>query len=90
VTNEKQSAHGGRLRKRSRVGKVLLPTGKRDSVGARSGDLTAGADDAGALALSLMSFLQELLKRRLGGWRHIGSHELVNRPRLQGLYVRGA
>jgi hypothetical protein len=38
VTNEKQSAHEGRLRKRSRIGKLLSSTANRRFRAAPSGD----------------------------------------------------
>jgi hypothetical protein len=38
VTNEKQSAHEGRLRKRSRIGKLLSSTADRRFRAAPSGD----------------------------------------------------
>jgi hypothetical protein len=41
------------------------------------------ADDIGRFSsLSLMFLPQVFLKRRLGGRRHVGGRELVNRPGL--------
>jgi len=40
--------------------------------------------------LGLVLLPQEFLKRRFSGRRHIRGYELVNRPRLQKLYVRDA
>jgi hypothetical protein len=73
MTNEKQSAHGPRLRKRSGIGKVLSSTGERDFREPLRRPL---------LALSLVSFLQVLVKRSLGVRWDVGGHELVNRPGL--------